>query len=524
MMVPGWSEATIGELIGSAGIFVNGDWIETKDQDPDGEVRLIQLADIGDGTFLNRSHRFLTLPTADRLGCTFLQEGDLLVARMPDPLGRATIFPGDEHRSVTAIDVCIIRAGQSRVNHRWLMWTVNSPAIRQSIAALQRGTTRTRISRRNLAAIKVPVPPSAEQERIVAEIDKQFTGLDASVNSLKRAKANLKRYRAAVLKAACEGRLVPTEAELARREGRSNEVGKQVLARILKERRANWEADQLERMHTAGKLPKNDDWKKKYREPTSPDTTHLPRPPEGWAWVSLDQVFFMRRGLFSVRPRNDPRYFGGPHPFVQIGDLPRDGGTIRNCQRTLNEKGLLFSKRFPRGSVLMAIAGDTIANTGILSSDSCCPDSMVGLQSENGLLLSFAEAYLTSTKLALRRASYASGGQPNINLAMLRSYPVPLPPEAEQSRIVMELQRILSTVDALQETVSCRTLAADRLRQSILKRAFEGKLVPQHPNDESASVLLERIRIERQTPKKESNIPEHHRPKEHQLVGLAKAN
>jgi type I restriction enzyme S subunit len=93
VMVPGWSEATIGELIGSAGVFVNGDWIETKDQEPDGEVRLIQLADIGDGTFLNRSHRFLTLPTADRLGCTFLQEGDLLVARMPDPLGRATIFP-----------------------------------------------------------------------------------------------------------------------------------------------------------------------------------------------------------------------------------------------------------------------------------------------------------------------------------------------------------------------------------------------------------------------------------------------
>lgn len=91
MMVLGWGEATIGELIGSAGVFVDGDWIETKDQDPNGEVRLIQLADIGDGTFLNRSHRFLTSATANRLGCTFLREGDLLVARMFDPLGRATI-------------------------------------------------------------------------------------------------------------------------------------------------------------------------------------------------------------------------------------------------------------------------------------------------------------------------------------------------------------------------------------------------------------------------------------------------
>jgi hypothetical protein len=77
---------------------------------------------------------------------------------------------------------------------------------------------------RNLAAIKVPVPPSAEQERIVAEIDKQFTRLDAAVAALNRAKANLKRYRATVLKAACEGRLVPTEAELARKEGRNYEA------------------------------------------------------------------------------------------------------------------------------------------------------------------------------------------------------------------------------------------------------------------------------------------------------------
>ena len=106
---------------------------------------------------------------------------------------------------------------------------------------------------------------------------------------------------------------------------------------------------------------------------------------------------------------------GGCYPFVQIGDLPSEGGTIRGYRQTLNEKGVLVSKIFPKGSVLLAIVGDTIANTGILSFDSCCPDSLVGLHGASGPLSSFAEVYLSSTKLSLRRVSNASGGQPNIN-------------------------------------------------------------------------------------------------------------
>src|SRR5690348_15116201 len=91
----GWAAATLGELIGREGLFIDGDWIESKDQDPNGHVRLIQLADVGDGHFRDRSSRFLTHEKANELGCTFLQKGDLLIARMPDPLGRCCIFPLD---------------------------------------------------------------------------------------------------------------------------------------------------------------------------------------------------------------------------------------------------------------------------------------------------------------------------------------------------------------------------------------------------------------------------------------------
>jgi type I restriction enzyme S subunit len=166
----GWSLATITELVGDEGVFVDGDWVESKDQDPNGDVRLIQLADVGDGEYRNRSARFLTSTKASALRCTFLETGDVLVARMPDPLGRACIFPGDRLRAVTVVDVAIVRSGDNRFNHRWLMHFVNAPAFRRAVASLQSGSTRKRISRKNLGRIVLPVPPLPKQEKIAAEI------------------------------------------------------------------------------------------------------------------------------------------------------------------------------------------------------------------------------------------------------------------------------------------------------------------------------------------------------------------
>ena len=105
----GWSLETIPDLVGDNGVFSDGDWVESKDQDPDGNVRLIQLADIGDGFYRDRSNRFLTKEKAIELNCTFLETGDVLIARMPDPLGRACLFPGDKKESVTVVDVCVVR-------------------------------------------------------------------------------------------------------------------------------------------------------------------------------------------------------------------------------------------------------------------------------------------------------------------------------------------------------------------------------------------------------------------------------
>ncbi len=166
-----WLRVSISKALETAAVFVDGDWVESKDQDPDGDVRLIQLADVGDGYYIDKSDRFLTTESAARLRCTFLEPGDVLLARMPEPLGRACIFPGDRRRAVTVVDVCVIRVDPSATDARWFMHCMNAPVTRNQIAGYATGTTRSRISRGNLGKVEIPLPPLPEQRRIAAILD-----------------------------------------------------------------------------------------------------------------------------------------------------------------------------------------------------------------------------------------------------------------------------------------------------------------------------------------------------------------
>ena len=150
----------LSEALRTAPVFVAGDWIESKDQDPDGDVRLIQLADVGIGRFIDKSRRFLTAETAQRLNCTFLERGDILIARRPDPIGRACIFPGVGQPAVTAVDVCIVRVDPDVLDSRYLVHYLNSSQAFRQISGKASGSTRQRISRSNLGTIEIPLPPT----------------------------------------------------------------------------------------------------------------------------------------------------------------------------------------------------------------------------------------------------------------------------------------------------------------------------------------------------------------------------
>jgi len=159
------------ELVSTSTLFNDGDWVESKDQDQDGSVRLIQLADIGDGKFLNKSKRFMNIETAKKLNCTFLKKNDILIARMPDPLGRCCLFPFDENEKyVTVVDIAILRI-KSDYSNSYIQYIINTSQVRHAIEGQITGTTRKRITRKKLENLKIPLPPLPEQQKIAAILD-----------------------------------------------------------------------------------------------------------------------------------------------------------------------------------------------------------------------------------------------------------------------------------------------------------------------------------------------------------------
>jgi type I restriction enzyme S subunit len=193
----------------------------------------------------------------------------------------------------------IVFPANEAVSSKFIQYFLNTLDFVVFASRLNEGD-RPRVDFSLIAPYPIKLPPLPEQQRIVTKIEELFTKLDAGVDALRKARAQLKRYRQAVLKAAVTGELTREWREAHRGE---LEPAARLLARILTERRARWERDQLARMQAAGKQPKNDDWKQKYQEPAAPDTSELPELPEGWMWTNVEQVGEITGGLTKNQKR-----------------------------------------------------------------------------------------------------------------------------------------------------------------------------------------------------------------------------
>ena len=355
------------------------------------------------------------------------------------------------------------------------------------------GTTFKAISGKILRELPIPVAPTAEQSRISEALDELFSDLDAGVAALQRAREKLSLYRASVLKAAVEGSLT---ADWRRRNPQA-ETSADLLKRILVERRRRWEKDQIRKFHEKGKTPPRN-WKARYKEPVAPDVQGLPALPEEWCWASLGQCFEVNVG--ATPSRSIAEYWNGKVPWVSSGEV--QFCSIADTRERITEAGLANSstRLNPAGSVILNMIGEgrTRGKVGILEVDACNNQNCAAILVSRTPIRPEYIYYWLVYRYEENRKLGSGNNQPAMNKGIVEGIVVPIPSVAEQRSVVEAVEGQLITIERLQSDIKTRLEASQALRQAILKHAFSGKLVPQDPNDEPASELLERIAAERE--------------------------
>ena len=197
-MKEGWEYKKLDDICSS---IEDGDWIESKDQSPNG-IRLIQTGNIGNGSYKDKKDnaKYISEETFKRLHCTEIFEGDILVSRLPDPVGRACTLPDLGCRCITAVDCSILKIKKDLVCNAWITYFMQSQAYFTIINSQCTGSTRLRITRKKLAEILIPVPPLSEQQSIVDYLDSAFAKIDAMKANAEKALNEAKALFQASLK------------------------------------------------------------------------------------------------------------------------------------------------------------------------------------------------------------------------------------------------------------------------------------------------------------------------------------
>jgi type I restriction enzyme S subunit len=445
-----WAWSTLGELSEKP----QYGWT-TKANHATGNLKLLRTTDITSGNVDWSSVPFCT-EEPENVEKYVLRTGDILISRAGS-VGVSFLI-NEPERAVFASYLIRFRP-KAGIDTKYFYYYLKSPAYWEAIGASKSGIAVPNVNASKLARVRIPVAPMDQQKRIVAEIEKQFSRLDEAVVNLNRVSANVKRYKAAVLKDAVEGRLVETEAELARREGRSYETAAGLLRRLHEQRRINWSG------------------RGKYKQPQEANTSNLADLPEGWVWASVEAC--STRVTDGVHKK--PNYVTSGIPFVTVRNLTAgDGISFDNLNYITEEDHTEFCKRTnpQRGDILITKDG-TLGVVRLVDTDR--PFSIfVSVALIKPVLRETAPYLLTAfqSPVVQQQMVPKGSGLQHIHLEDLRADCIPLPPLAEQRRIVAEVDRRLSLAREVGIDIDRETMRAATLKQRILHSFFTAAARP----------------------------------------------
>ena len=439
-----------------------------------------------------------------------LRHGDILFSHINSDshLGKTALFQSQVKCLVHGINLLLIRPSE-QISSEFLNYQIQF--LRQKgefVAVAQRAVNQSSINQRKLKAFEFILPPLNEQRRIVTKIEELFSELDKGIESLKTARAKLNVYRQAVLKHAFEGKLTAQWRE----ENKDKlETPEQLLARIKQEQEARYD-QQLQEWKATVKTWEEGKRDKRPTKPSKVKTTtkiapeeveDLPNISGSWCLVRLCRIAEIRLGMSvsAARKIEDPLEV----PYLRVANVQRGFLDLSEIKYMSIERAQLDSLQLKKWDVLFNEGGDRdkLGRGWIWQSEiaPCITQNHVFRASPyitsefNSKLLSywantFGQQYFE--KVGKQTTNLAS-----INKTVLSKFPVPLIPSEEQEELCQQIDQALTILDTQEREIASALGLTDLLRQSILAKAFSGQLVSQDPDDEPASILLERIKVEK---------------------------
>lgn len=417
--------------------FFDGDWILSENMDINGEVRLIQLSDIGICDFLDKSNKYISLEAFHKLNCREIYEGDLLISRMAEPIARSCILPNLNKKCITAVDVAVLRTYDMLTTNKFVNYLCNSEYFKISAEALARGTTRVRITRKNLGNIPIPLPPLPEQQRIVAIIESLFEKLDRAKEMAQSALDSFENRKSAILHKAFTGELT-----------------------------------------------------RKWREENGVDFERV------WIEEDFDKIAF---AIDPHPSHRTPSINENGIPYIGIAECNYDTKLINFDRARLVAQNVL-SEHLERytikdGDFIIGKIGTVGKPFEIPSVQNyVLSANVVLIQAMEEIVKSKYLFYLfQSSKIERQfKDGIKATTQPAFGIQKVRKLKICYPSPSEQQEIVCILDNLLENEQKAKDICDV-IVKIDHMKKSILARAFRGELGTNNPTEESALELLREV-------------------------------
>ncbi len=479
----GWSMMCFNDL----GIVRLGKTPRRTEYRNDGSYKIIKFRDIdvfGNINWQTSDKGFVASESDMVSKLREVEAGDVFVtasAHMSEHIGKKAAFvktlPSQFEMVFVVGEILQIRV-EANVEPKWVYYFLIS---KQGYDAIQNQVQGVHLIASRAKDIMFPVAPLDQQKRIVVKIEELFSHIDAGIEALKKAKQLLKQYRQSILKAAVTGELTKEW-----REANKNklEPASQLLKCILKERRRKWEEKQLEKFKAKGKVPKDDKWKRKYKEPDVPDNSDLPTIPNEWLWSGFEQVSSPQKNGMKAGPFGSAlkKKFYVEKGYKIYGQEQVISGNPYSGNYYISEEKYqsLINCSVQPGDFLISLVG-TIGRTLVLPNDiesGIINPRLIKITFDKEFCLpEYMQIYIASpaAKQIFKLSSHG-GTMDVLNMSTLKALPLPLPSVSEQQVIVEMVNEREETIERQLKYIDNQLRLIKKNKQSVLASAFSGSL------------------------------------------------